>query len=71
MLQYVSLNPGCFDSPTKFPYNELRRIAKLLGVGGSGKREEIVQRLRKWHKEHADNREVGPRSLVKLSEIHL
>lgn len=48
---YLAINPGLFDSSEHWTYRDLQKLAKRLGLNSAGKRDEIVERLRAWHRE--------------------
>jgi hypothetical protein len=48
---YISLNPGLFDSADHWSYRDLQKLARRLELPCTGKREEVVERLRAWHRE--------------------
>ena len=48
---YLAINPGLFDSTEHWSYRDLQKLAKRLGLNSLGKRDELVERLRAWHRE--------------------
>lgn len=56
---YLSLNAGLFDSTQHWSYNDLRRLAKKLGLSGAGSRAQIVERLSSWHREQREHHQAG------------
>ena len=45
----VTLNAELLDDKDAFSYQDLRSLCKKLELGGNGKREVLVKRLREWH----------------------
>ena len=48
---YLSINPGLFESQDHWSYRDLQKLAKRLDLCSTGTREDIVQRLKAWHRE--------------------
>lgn len=53
---YFTINPGCLDDKDRFSYRDLQKLAKQCGISARGKRVEIVERLRDWHRERSVGR---------------
>ncbi len=47
---FISINPSTLDDPSLWSYADLRKLCKVVKVGGSGKRTELVQRLQEWNR---------------------
>jgi hypothetical protein len=56
---YLAINPGLFDSVDHWSYRDLQKLAKRLGLSASGKREDVVERLKTWHREQRTSGQVG------------
>ena len=56
---YLSINPALFDSSEHWSYRDLQKLAKRLSLIASGRREELVERLRGWHREQRSSGQVG------------
>ena len=59
MPPYLAINPGLFDSNEHWTYRDLQKLAKRLEINSAGKREEIVERLRAWHREQRSTGQAG------------
>ena len=59
MPPYLAINPGLFDSVDHWSYRDLQKLAKRINVQASGKREEVVERLKAWHREQRSCGQVG------------
>ena len=56
---YLAINPGLFDSSDHWSYRDLQKLAKRLDLCSTGKREEIVERLKAWHREQRMTGQAG------------
>ena len=56
---YLAINPGLFDSSDHWSYRDLQKLAKRLGLPQTGKREEVVERLKAWHREQRNTGQAG------------
>ena len=56
---YLAINPGLFDSVDHWSYRDLQKLAKRLELPSTGKREEVVERLRHWHREQRTTGQAG------------
>ena len=56
---YLAINPQLFDSTEHWTYRDLQKLAKRLNLGCSGTREEVVQRLRSWHRDQRITGQAG------------
>lgn len=56
---YLAINPGLFDSVDHWSYRDLQKLAKRLELPSTGKREEVVERLRAWHREQRTTGQAG------------
>lgn len=59
MPPYLAINPGLFDSNDHWSYRDLQKLAKRLELQSNGKREEIVERLRAWHRQQRSTGQAG------------
>lgn len=46
----VTLNPELLDDHDAFSFRDLQALCKRLSLGGKGKREELVAKLKMWHR---------------------
>lgn len=53
--QMVTLNPDLFESSDHYTYRDLQRLCCRLGLGGKGKREDLVERLQSWNRSRCEN----------------
>ena len=44
---YISLNPDCLE---EYSYRDLQKLCKSLRIKASGKRDQLIGRLKIWHK---------------------
>ena len=56
---YLSINPGLFESQDHWSYRDLQKLAKRLDLCSTGTREDIVQRLKAWHREERSTGQAG------------
>jgi hypothetical protein len=56
---YLAINPGLFDSAEHWSYRDLQKLAKRLDLPCSGRREDVVERLKSWHREQRITGQVG------------
>ena len=63
---YYTFNPGLLDHE-KWSFRDLQLLSMKLGLGGAGKREQIVERLRSWHKQKFDT--VSLRTAYKMLNL--
>jgi len=56
---YLAINPGLFDSSEHWSYRDLQKLAKRLDLNSTGKREDIVSRLKDWHREQRSTGQAG------------
>ena len=56
---YLAINPGLFESSEHWSYRDLQRLAKRLDLCSTGKRHEIVERLKTWHREQRVTGQAG------------
>jgi hypothetical protein len=56
---YLAINPGLFDSADHWSYRDLQKLAKRLDLPSTGKRDEVVERLRFWHREQRTTGQAG------------
>ena len=56
---YLAINPGLFDSNQHWSYRDLQKLAKRLELSTTGKREEVVERLKSWHREQRATGQAG------------
>lgn len=56
---YLAINPQLFDSSTHWSYRDLQKLAKRLELRADGKREELVERLRAWHRAQRSTGQSG------------
>ena len=59
MPPYLAINPGLFDSSDHWSYRDLQKLAKRLELPSNGKREEVVERLRHWHRQQRHSGQAG------------
>ena len=59
MPPYLTINPGLFDSSEHWSYRDLQKLAKRLDLCSTGKREEVVDRLKTWHREQRITGQAG------------
>ncbi len=56
---YLAINPGLFESQDHWSYRDLQKLAKRLDLCSTGKREDIVERLKAWHREQRSTGQAG------------
>ena len=62
----ITLNCDVFDDPTAFPYRDLQKLCKRLEIGGKGRREDLVEKL-KVRLQHRAQRCLTPYNKFVLS----
>ena len=56
---YIAINPALFDSAAHWSYRDLQKLAKRLDLPCTGRREEVVERLRAWHRAQRATGQAG------------
>ena len=59
MPPYLAINAQLFDSADHWTYRDLQKLAKRLDLSCNGSREEVVMRLRAWHREQRGTGQAG------------
>ena len=55
----MAINPGLFDSADHWSYRDLQKLAKRLDLSCAGRREDVVERLKAWHREQRIQGQAG------------
>jgi hypothetical protein len=67
---YITFNPEMLDDET-WTYRDLQKLSMKLGLGGKGGREQLVEKLKQWHKQQFNEERHGPGSNFALLEVEV
>lgn len=56
---FLSINPAMFESSEHWTYRDLQKLARRLEIPAGGKREDLVERLRSWHRDERITGQAG------------
>lgn len=56
---FLAINPQLFASCDLWSYRDLQKLAKRLELPTSGRREDLIERLREWHRDQRKTGQAG------------
>jgi hypothetical protein len=63
----VTINAELLEDKNTFSYRDIQQLCVRLELGGKGKREELVEKLKRWHRSRSP---VAPPRTKELKGTH-
>lgn len=59
MPSFLAINPQLFESVEHWSYRDLQKLARRLELSANGQRQELIERLREWHRDQRKTGQAG------------